>query len=244
MSDTRKDKRAPISLKVRFKSATVDEFIEQYSLDISRGGLFIKSKTPMSIGTLLKFEFQLKDESRLIHGVGRVVWKRDEAEAAGQAPGMGIKFIKMDPESRTLVEKMVAARGDAPGHFEEGEGGAAAKPAAGGGGFFPSTSSEADLPPPEDRTQVRHASEFLASALAEGSAESARKEAEKKAEEARKRTEEIERERAEEAAKRRPRIKKTMLGVGSVGAGDEEAAPADAAVSESAETKAITRADL
>lgn len=57
MSDTRKDKRAPISLKVRFKSATVDEFIEQYSLDISRGGLFIKSKTPMSIGTLLKFEF-------------------------------------------------------------------------------------------------------------------------------------------------------------------------------------------
>ena len=27
MTDTRKDKRAPISLKVRFKSATVDEFI-------------------------------------------------------------------------------------------------------------------------------------------------------------------------------------------------------------------------
>ena len=37
MADTRKDKRAPISLKVRFKSATLDEFIEQYSGDISRG---------------------------------------------------------------------------------------------------------------------------------------------------------------------------------------------------------------
>ena len=53
MTDTRKDKRAPISLKVRFKSATVDEFIEQYSKDISKGGIFIKSNKnspPMSIG--------------------------------------------------------------------------------------------------------------------------------------------------------------------------------------------------
>ena len=43
MTDTRKDKRAPLSLKVRFKSATVDEFIEQYATDISRGGIYIKS---------------------------------------------------------------------------------------------------------------------------------------------------------------------------------------------------------
>lgn len=66
MTDTRKDKRAPVSLKVRFKSATVDEFVEHYSRDISHGGLFIKSKQPMAIGTLLKFELQLKDESKQI----------------------------------------------------------------------------------------------------------------------------------------------------------------------------------
>ena len=122
MADTRKDKRAPVSLKVRFKSATVDEFIEQYARDISRGGIFIKSKSPMPIGTLLKFEFQLKDESRLIHGVGRVVWKRDTEEANGEEkpPGMGIKFIKMDPQSRQLVEQIVSSRGDSPGAFEQG----------------------------------------------------------------------------------------------------------------------------
>src|SRR6187397_319293 len=149
MADTRKDKRAPISLKVRFKSATVDEFIEQYSLDISKGGIFIKSKTPMSIGTLLKFEFRLKDESRLIHGVGRVVWKRDDGDPAAKPPGMGIKFIKMDPESRALVESMVGKRGDSPGRYEEGhtdeeKAPAAAAPAA--KPFFPSTSSPMDLP--------------------------------------------------------------------------------------------------
>ena len=53
MADTRKDRLAPVSLKVRFKCATLDEFVEQYAQDISRGGIFIKSKKPMAVGTLL-----------------------------------------------------------------------------------------------------------------------------------------------------------------------------------------------
>jgi uncharacterized protein (TIGR02266 family) len=219
MADTRKDKRAPLSLKVRFKSATLDEFIEQYSLDISRGGIFIKSKNPMAVGTLLKFEFQLKDASRLIHGVGRVVWRREKDHPSGHSPGMGIKFIKMDPDSRAVVERMVARRGDAPGHFEEGESGNAAS----GTPFFPDTTPQSELPAPEDRTQVRHASEFLASALQGTSAASA--EAERKAEEARRRSAEIEQARATARKRRRPRIKKTLVGVG-IPTEDEESAAA------------------
>jgi uncharacterized protein (TIGR02266 family) len=197
----------------------VDEFIEQYARDISRGGLFIKSKQPMAIGTLLKFEFQLKDESKLIQGVGRVVWKREPTDADGDTKpsGMGIKFIKMEPESKALVEQIVEGRGEGPGQYEsgapagalegEGEDGAAAASGAAKGArpvrsqkatmqFFPSTTPASELPAPEDRTQVRHASEFLASALASGGVDDlASKEAEKKAEEARKRTEEIEKQR-------------------------------------------------
>ncbi len=109
--ETRKDKRAPVSLRVRFKSATIDEFIEQYSIDISKGGIFIKSRQPMAVGTLLKFEFQLKDNSPLIQGVGRVVWKRDADPAKPDlAAGMGIKFIKMTPESRAVVDRIVGDR--------------------------------------------------------------------------------------------------------------------------------------
>ena len=230
MTDTRKDKRAPINLKVRFKSATVDEFIEQYSKDISKGGIFIKSNKnspPMPIGTLLKFEFQLKDESKLIQGVGRVVWKRElEGSSENDPAGMGIKFIKMDPESKGLVDQIVAGRGEAPGQFEAGGGAAVkddAEPAAATspGGvageskrpirsqkatmqFFPSTTPQNELPKPEDRTQVRHASEFLASALSSaGVDEATTGEADKKAEEARARSEQIEREREEQARKAR-----------------------------------------
>ncbi len=235
MTDTRKDKRAPLSLKVRFKSATLDEFVEQYSQDISRGGIFIKSKKPMKIGTLLKFEFQLKDESSLIHGVGRVVWVRAPEEATDASPaGMGIKFIKMDADSRALVQDIVDRRGGGSGAFEAGETGADAGDE--GGSFFPD-SGPAQLPPPEDRTSVRHASEFLAEALM-GAGVSAADEAKESAEEARRRGAEIQKKREEEAKAREAaaaaakRAAEVPKGSASAPTIDEEAKPRRAAPAE------------
>ena len=129
MADARKDRRTLLSLKIRYKSATLEDFIERYSMDISRGGVFLKAKKPLAVGTLLKFEFMLQDQSTLIHGVGRVVWRREEADADAKNPsGMGIKFIKMDSESRSVVQRIVEERG-LPGVFDQGKDGVLADPA-------------------------------------------------------------------------------------------------------------------
>ena len=45
MTDLRKDKRAPASLKVKYKSGTVDEFVEQFGTDVSVGGVFIRRRS-------------------------------------------------------------------------------------------------------------------------------------------------------------------------------------------------------
>ncbi|MGB8433844.1 MAG: TIGR02266 family protein, partial [Burkholderiales bacterium] len=169
MAEARKDRRTLLSMKIRYKSATLEDFIERYSNDISRGGIFIKAKKPLAVGTLLKFEFILQDQSTLIHGVGRVVWRRDESEADAENPsGMGIKFIKMDPESRSVVQRIAEGRVH-PGVFEQGKDGVSHDPAV--------VSGAGDTPE-ADRTKVRHVSEFLASALEEGGAgEAAKREA-------------------------------------------------------------------
>ncbi|MFW2389048.1 MAG: TIGR02266 family protein [Polyangiales bacterium] len=177
MADARKDKRTLLSLKIRYKSASLEEFIERYSSDISGGGVFIKAKKPLPVGTLLKFEFILQDESTLIHGVGRVVWRREAADASPHDPaGMGIKFIKMDPDSRSVVQRISQGRAF-PGVFEQGkEGDRAPQPIL----------SDLD-DEEEDQTKVRHVSEFLASALEEGGAgEVAQREAQAGAQRARK----------------------------------------------------------
>src|ERR1700722_1537220 len=115
--DTRKDRRAKIvSLNVRYKSATVDEFIENHSHDVSRGGIFIKTPTPFPPGTLLKFEIRIAGDKAVIAGVGRVVWKRETAQASGELPaGMGVKFIKLDDSSRGVIDKLVDAKGSEAG---------------------------------------------------------------------------------------------------------------------------------
>ena len=51
--ETRKGKRAPAALRVRFRASTVDEFIKQQAPNISSGGMFIKSKSPLARGTLM-----------------------------------------------------------------------------------------------------------------------------------------------------------------------------------------------
>jgi len=111
--DTRKDPRAKVlTMTVRYKSATVDEFIEHHSHDVSRGGIFIKTPSPFLAGTLLKFEIRIADDKAMLQGVGRVVWKRDTAGTGPDKPaGMGVKFIKVDEASRHLIDRLVTSKG-------------------------------------------------------------------------------------------------------------------------------------
>src|SRR5215813_14122799 len=113
--DTRKDPRAKIvSLNVRYKSATVDEFIENHAHDVSKGGVFIKTANPFAPGTLLKFEIRLASDQSVIAGVGRVVWKRDGASSGPERPaGMGVKFIKIDDPSRSVIDRLTSMKDDA-----------------------------------------------------------------------------------------------------------------------------------
>jgi uncharacterized protein (TIGR02266 family) len=101
--------RTPVTLKIKFKSTTLEQFIERYSVDISHGGIFIRTKDPLPVGTNLRFEFQLKDASPLITGDGTVVWTRDfDPTRSGVAPGMGVRFDRLPSESQEVLEQILA----------------------------------------------------------------------------------------------------------------------------------------
>ncbi|HZS35845.1 MAG TPA: TIGR02266 family protein, partial [Polyangia bacterium] len=108
--------RTPITLKIKFKSGSLDQFIERYSVDVSRGGIFIRTKEPLAVGTQLKFEFQLQDASSLIAGEGTVVWIREhDPTRTGVAPGMGVRFDRLQPASQQVLDRILtekSKRGD------------------------------------------------------------------------------------------------------------------------------------
>ena len=109
-TDRRRYPRAPLSLLVQFRFNTVQEFLLEYATNISLGGMFVRTTEPREIGTLIYFQFTLKDGSKLIEGLGRVTWaeKYDPEDTSGeQQPGMGLEFVNVDEESMALVEQIV-----------------------------------------------------------------------------------------------------------------------------------------
>ena len=109
--NTRQGKRAPVTLKIKFKSATLEQFIERYAVDVSHGGIFIRTKEPLAVGTQMRFEFQLRDATPLITGEGTVVWTRENDPARpGVAPGMGVRFDRLNEGSQQVLDKILAEK--------------------------------------------------------------------------------------------------------------------------------------
>jgi molecular chaperone DnaK len=111
--DKRVVPRAPVDLQVRLSFGTIDDFIERYAVNVSRGGVFVRTLEPRPPGTPVNLDLQLADGVGVIKGQGVVVWT-GAPSAPGEperGPGMGIRFTELDAESQALVELIVATRG-------------------------------------------------------------------------------------------------------------------------------------
>lgn len=103
--------RLPAAMRIKLKYPDVETFIERYSVNISRGGVFIATRTPKPVGTVLRFEFQLASAETLIRGEGQVVWvKAFDPDNPRRVHGMGVRFTRLDPESRAMVDRALAWR--------------------------------------------------------------------------------------------------------------------------------------
>jgi molecular chaperone DnaK len=108
------DKRAggdsAANMRITLKYPDVKAFVEKFATNVSRGGIFIASRTPKSVGTAVRFELLLSDgKSRVLRGEGMVAWVREfDPRQPNRPHGMGIKFSKLDPESRKVVDRILA----------------------------------------------------------------------------------------------------------------------------------------
>jgi len=104
----RESVRVPLETKVNLEFEKFTGFITEYSSNISDGGMFIKTHEPRPVGTILSFDFRLRDNFKLIQGLGEVAWVRQIDAAPDKPAGMGIKFHDIDEPSRELIKTMVS----------------------------------------------------------------------------------------------------------------------------------------
>ena len=110
--DKRREPRVDVELGLQLAFGSVDEFVVRYALNISRGGIFVRTREPRPPGTSLSFDIRLRTGDSVIRGRGIVSWAAPPSVPGEpqRVPGMGIAFTDLDPESRALVDRIVALR--------------------------------------------------------------------------------------------------------------------------------------
>ncbi|HSM91326.1 MAG TPA: TIGR02266 family protein [Anaeromyxobacteraceae bacterium] len=115
--DKRGGDRTPVGLLVRLSYGSVDEFVDRFATNLSRGGVFIRTRSPRPPGTQVAFELKLASGETVVKGLGTVLWSRAEDLHSNPpiAPGMGVQFNDLDEASRAIIERVMERRGAAPG---------------------------------------------------------------------------------------------------------------------------------
>lgn len=108
-SEKRRFARTALSLLVQYRFNTFEDFLAEYSVNLSAGGIFIRTDQPKPEGSIIYLQFSLKDGSRLIEGMGRVV-RVNPPGVAGRVAGMGIEFLNFDEDSTQLIAEIVSSR--------------------------------------------------------------------------------------------------------------------------------------
>ena len=100
--------RAEVHLEVRYQSA--QDFVAAYAKKISGGGLFIQTAKPLALNQEVHLRFTLPGVAKPFELQGLVVSTNPFASQGAFPTGMGIKFLELDPQQKTLLDDFVRAK--------------------------------------------------------------------------------------------------------------------------------------
>lgn len=95
--------RIPLFLEVEYRTAGA--FLVSYTSNLSKGGLFIDTDRPLTVGTELLLRFTIPESGRIeVRGV--VAWIRP-VSTDGKPTGMGVEFEQLDTRHGEIIDAIV-----------------------------------------------------------------------------------------------------------------------------------------
>jgi uncharacterized protein (TIGR02266 family) len=96
----------PYSVQVEFRTAS--SFLVAYSINLSRGGLFLETDADVPTGATMTLDFTVPTAGTTsVNGV--VAWRRPVGEASGGPPGIGVEFQDIAPSLGALIDRLVSS---------------------------------------------------------------------------------------------------------------------------------------
>jgi uncharacterized protein (TIGR02266 family) len=100
----REHSRMPYAVQVEFRTAS--SFLVAYSVNLSRGGLFLETDAEIPTGAMMTLDFSVPNAgTATLNGV--VMWRRGIEQAAEGPPGIGIEFQDVAPHLGALIDQLV-----------------------------------------------------------------------------------------------------------------------------------------
>jgi uncharacterized protein (TIGR02266 family) len=99
--------RLPLKMLVQFRLHDMDEFMREHAVNISAGGMFVRTVESYPTGSMVYLQFQLADGEKLIEGLGQVVHVNPPDHPV---PGIGIEFVNLDEDSLRLIDQIIEER--------------------------------------------------------------------------------------------------------------------------------------
>jgi Tfp pilus assembly protein PilZ len=105
--DRRTTRRAQVPGVRAVCVSTRSEQIEADVRDLGKGGLFVRSVRPLSVGQRLSIDIWAVGEPAPWSVLGRIVWTREAEEGEHRPAGMGIKLIVVDDPVAAAIDRLV-----------------------------------------------------------------------------------------------------------------------------------------
>ncbi len=107
-TDRRASRRLPIEIDVTVEGAA--HRFTAPTADLSTGGLFVLTVSPIPIATHVLLAFTLPNGAEL-EVIGVVQWTRTGyGDGTEGQPGLGIAFFCLEPEARAVLERFCSVR--------------------------------------------------------------------------------------------------------------------------------------
>lgn len=105
-ADKRKFKRLSTSWIVRIRTRKPSDStrirLDERIRNVSMGGVFIETRYPFKLGSLVEFDFNMPGSSDLVHAKGLVKWTND-GSLRDLPVGMGIEFVEVSSVARDAI---------------------------------------------------------------------------------------------------------------------------------------------
>ncbi len=83
-------------------------FDDAMVINLSTGGLFVATYTPLKVNDKFRLSFSLPPEDIEVEAVGKVIWRREyNAAYPTTHPGMGVKFVSLSPKAQKMIARYI-----------------------------------------------------------------------------------------------------------------------------------------